>query len=279
MRRRAKLKRLTAEDQERIMKSRALPANFDMTQAMHGPYGAQSSSTGMSIQPPVYTTYDASSPTRYISSHASDFGPFSQTYAENGVVGASVGGYSMGMPFEKSGMPSGSASASAHAYPMSSGRPHDSPMQPGHVANANGLAMAHDMLAQQLPRLGGAVQPTFGQTGPAMMYGISAWAVQAPQSQPNFHRSASISNASSYGNARPHNPNMGGSVEEISDDPPRQDNSLVSANASRYSRTGNYYSAAPAYASYNSTSFSVTQGLPQSSSGMQWPPGAFPPHQ
>ncbi|KAI7464745.1 hypothetical protein KC357_g7823 [Hortaea werneckii] len=40
--RRAKLKRLTTDDRERIMRSRALPADFDMTQALHSPFGAAS---------------------------------------------------------------------------------------------------------------------------------------------------------------------------------------------------------------------------------------------
>ncbi|KAI4724717.1 hypothetical protein E4T49_07546 [Aureobasidium sp. EXF-10728] len=38
--RRAKLKRLTAEDRERMMKSRALPDNFDMTPSLHSSYGS-----------------------------------------------------------------------------------------------------------------------------------------------------------------------------------------------------------------------------------------------
>ncbi|KAI9846788.1 MAG: hypothetical protein M1837_003637 [Sclerophora amabilis] len=37
--RRAKLKRLTTDDRERMMRSRALPEDFDMTQALHSPYG------------------------------------------------------------------------------------------------------------------------------------------------------------------------------------------------------------------------------------------------
>ena len=39
--RRAKMKRLTADDQERMLKSRALPEDFDMSQALHSPYGGQ----------------------------------------------------------------------------------------------------------------------------------------------------------------------------------------------------------------------------------------------
>jgi hypothetical protein len=37
--RRAKLKRLTSDDRERMMRSRALPDDFDMTRALHSPFG------------------------------------------------------------------------------------------------------------------------------------------------------------------------------------------------------------------------------------------------
>lgn len=39
--RRAKLKRHTTDDQARMMRSRALPVDFDSTQALHSPFGAQ----------------------------------------------------------------------------------------------------------------------------------------------------------------------------------------------------------------------------------------------
>lgn len=264
------------------MKSRALPNSFDLSQALHAPYGTQTPNAGMSIQSPVYTTYDASSPTRYISSHASDCGSFAQPYPETGVIGANgLSQYGMNMPFEKTGMSSASVSGVAHPYQMSSGRPHDSPMQSGGVGGTGRLAMAHDLLTQQLPRLGGAVQPTLGPNGPAMMYGISAWAIQAPQSQANYQRSASLSSPSAYGHPRGHGPHVTGSVEELADDGSRADDSLVSTTtAQRYPRAaGNGYYSAPTYAAYNATTFSVAQGVPQTSSGMQWPAGTFPPHQ
>lgn len=37
--RRAKLKRLTSDDRERMMRSRALPDDFDMARALHSPFG------------------------------------------------------------------------------------------------------------------------------------------------------------------------------------------------------------------------------------------------
>ncbi|KAI9746724.1 MAG: hypothetical protein M1818_000439 [Claussenomyces sp. TS43310] len=46
--RRAKIKRLTADDRERMMRMRAVPDDFDNVQALHSPYGAmQGSSTPM----------------------------------------------------------------------------------------------------------------------------------------------------------------------------------------------------------------------------------------
>lgn len=44
--RRAKLKRLTAEDRERMMRSRALPENFDMTPSLHSGFAAPGSAGG-----------------------------------------------------------------------------------------------------------------------------------------------------------------------------------------------------------------------------------------
>jgi hypothetical protein len=49
--RRAKLKRLTSDDRERMMRSRALPDDFDMTQALHSPFGA-SHGVGSSLNSP-----------------------------------------------------------------------------------------------------------------------------------------------------------------------------------------------------------------------------------
>ncbi|TKA49440.1 hypothetical protein B0A54_00106 [Friedmanniomyces endolithicus] len=54
--RRAKLKRLTTDDRERMLRSRALPVDFDMTQALHAPFG-----TG----PPLNVRTPISSPGMY----------------------------------------------------------------------------------------------------------------------------------------------------------------------------------------------------------------------
>ncbi|OBU00543.2 hypothetical protein VE01_01008 [Pseudogymnoascus verrucosus] len=50
--RRAKIKRLTADDRERMMKMRAVPDDFDNVQALHSPYGAVHG-IGTPLQSPV----------------------------------------------------------------------------------------------------------------------------------------------------------------------------------------------------------------------------------
>lgn len=54
--RRAKLKRLTAEDRERMMRSRALPENFDMTASLHGTFGAQVGGATPGASPASFNT-------------------------------------------------------------------------------------------------------------------------------------------------------------------------------------------------------------------------------
>ncbi|KAG9957609.1 hypothetical protein KCU61_g8991, partial [Aureobasidium melanogenum] len=54
--RRAKLKRLTAEDRERMMKSRALPDNFDMTPSLHSNYGSAPGGITPGASPASYGT-------------------------------------------------------------------------------------------------------------------------------------------------------------------------------------------------------------------------------
>lgn len=49
---RAKLKRLSTDDRHRMMSSRALPDNFDMTQALHSPFGAPTPNMGTPMPSP-----------------------------------------------------------------------------------------------------------------------------------------------------------------------------------------------------------------------------------
>lgn len=51
--RRAKLKRLTLDDRERMLKSRALPDDFDMSHTLHSPHGGQPGMGGTPIASPI----------------------------------------------------------------------------------------------------------------------------------------------------------------------------------------------------------------------------------
>ncbi|KAF2097940.1 homeobox-domain-containing protein [Rhizodiscina lignyota] len=55
--RRAKLKRLTSDDRERMMRSRALPEDFDMTQALHSPFGSAAHTMGTPLTSPNNYTH------------------------------------------------------------------------------------------------------------------------------------------------------------------------------------------------------------------------------
>ncbi|KAF9631574.1 Homeobox [Lasiodiplodia theobromae] len=59
--RRAKLKRLTSDDRERMMRSRALPDDFDMTQALHSPFGTAGHGVGTPMASPA-TNFSPSFP-------------------------------------------------------------------------------------------------------------------------------------------------------------------------------------------------------------------------
>lgn len=55
--RRAKLKRLTSDDRDRMMRSRALPDDFDMASALHSPFGNNSHGSGTPLTSP--SSYDS----------------------------------------------------------------------------------------------------------------------------------------------------------------------------------------------------------------------------
>ncbi|KAL0265085.1 hypothetical protein SLS55_001044 [Diplodia seriata] len=59
--RRAKLKRLTSDDRERMMRSRALPDDFDMAQALHSPFGSAGHGVGTPMASPA-TNFSPSFP-------------------------------------------------------------------------------------------------------------------------------------------------------------------------------------------------------------------------
>ncbi|EME41827.1 hypothetical protein DOTSEDRAFT_74027 [Dothistroma septosporum NZE10] len=99
--RRAKLKRLTTDDRERMMKMRALPADFDTTQALHAPFGAQaptmgSAVAGMSGYPP-YSDSGAVRPLGYDAlRRVPDYDQYSQSYGAPSGVSPALSAFTFG---------------------------------------------------------------------------------------------------------------------------------------------------------------------------------------
>ncbi|KAH9844861.1 Homeodomain [Teratosphaeria destructans] len=101
--RRAKLKRLTTDDRERMMRSRALPANFDMTQALHSPFGASAQNVGAPLPAPGdYPAYAEISGIRPLTLDTlrgvPDYEAYGHQYASPTGISPAIGGFSFTPP-------------------------------------------------------------------------------------------------------------------------------------------------------------------------------------
>jgi hypothetical protein len=80
-RRRAKLKRLTTDDRERMMRSRALPADFDTTQALHSPFSTPNPNmTVPTVSSATFPAFDNGTATRHLSLDTARRAPAYHTY-------------------------------------------------------------------------------------------------------------------------------------------------------------------------------------------------------
>ncbi|CBX91160.1 hypothetical protein LEMA_P061940.1 [Plenodomus lingam JN3] len=97
--RRAKLKRLTSDDRERMMRSRALPDDFDMASALHSPFGNSSHGIGSPLGSPG--SYDpgfaGSNMMRPLSIDSLRRGPLDSHISQTGISPA-FGGFSFTPP-------------------------------------------------------------------------------------------------------------------------------------------------------------------------------------
>ncbi|KAF2644913.1 homeobox-domain-containing protein [Massarina eburnea CBS 473.64] len=95
--RRAKLKRLTSDDRERMMRSRALPDDFDMAQALHSPFGA-GPGLGTPLASPAYTpTFPEGNMMRPLSIDTLRRGPMENHMSPTGISPA-FGGFAFTPP-------------------------------------------------------------------------------------------------------------------------------------------------------------------------------------
>ncbi|KAF7187820.1 Protein lin-11 [Pseudocercospora fuligena] len=134
--RRAKLKRLTQDDRERMMRSRALPSGFDTTQALHSPFGAQPPSMGAPMSSiGGFPTYGDSSAVRPLTldtlRRVPDYEQYGQQYASPTGVSPALGAFAFTPPQSASDhLSPGSAASSMSPYVLQQQAPYEASRRP-----------------------------------------------------------------------------------------------------------------------------------------------------
>jgi hypothetical protein len=128
---RAKLKRLTNEDRERVLRSRALPADFDTTQALHSAYGAQAPSVGAPISTIGAYGYGDNGGGRSLTldtmRRVPEYEQYGQQYASPTGVSPALGAFAFTPPPSASDHISpGSVAGSVSPYVLHNSAPYDS---------------------------------------------------------------------------------------------------------------------------------------------------------
>ncbi|KAK4620529.1 uncharacterized protein CLAFUR5_10496 [Fulvia fulva] len=210
--RRAKLKRLTTDDRERMMSSRAVPANFDTAQALHSPFGAQVPTMVGSVSAvgdfPHYGHAGAVRPLGYDTlRRVPDYEQYSHSYGTPSGVSPALGAFTLGS----------SQAAPEHISPTSAGSgmspflvQHQQPYERG---PPNGLPSASHAGYPQQPPLSRAPLPdrigrTFGEhTASPLRSSVSYSALGSVSSQQPHHfseRPTPYSEPAIYGQPRPY---------------------------------------------------------------------------
>ncbi|KXS95781.1 hypothetical protein AC578_6451 [Pseudocercospora eumusae] len=157
--RRAKLKRLTQDDRERMMRSRALPSGFDTTQALHSPFGAQPSSMGAPMSSiGGFPTYGGdSSAVRPLTldtlRRVPDYEQYGQQYASPTGVSPALGAFAFTPPQSASDhLSPGSAASSMSPYVLQQQAPYEASRRPPTGVPSSGhTAFAGQPHLQRLP--------------------------------------------------------------------------------------------------------------------------------
>ncbi|KAF2133428.1 homeobox-domain-containing protein [Dothidotthia symphoricarpi CBS 119687] len=113
--RRAKLKRLTSDDRERMMRSRALPEDFDMAQALHAPFGNSHGMGTSLVSPAPYSpSFSENNMMRPLSIDTFRRGPLDSHMSPTGISPA-FGGFAFTPP-QSATSPISSHDASSFAF-------------------------------------------------------------------------------------------------------------------------------------------------------------------
>ena len=119
--RRAKLKRLTTDDRERMMRSRALPADFDMTQALHAPFGAPPPNTGTPAPSPnVYRSFSSAGGVRPLTldtlRRVPDYEPYGPQFTSPTGISPAIGAFAFTPPQSATDTMSPASAASSFSF-------------------------------------------------------------------------------------------------------------------------------------------------------------------
>jgi len=156
--RRAKLKRLSTDDRHRMMSSRALPDNFDMTQALHSPFGAPTSNLGTPMPSPSAFSHfgnegNAIRPlTLDTLRRVPDYEHFNAQYSSPTGMNAGVGAYGFTPPQSATETISPSSAVSEISpFGMHPRNPQESPRRPPYgfnTAHASSYYGSHAQLSR-----------------------------------------------------------------------------------------------------------------------------------
>lgn len=152
--RRAKLKRLTTDDRERVMRSRALPADFNLTQALHSPFGATSTqSMGTPLPSPgIFPPYNENSGARSLTvdtlRRVPNYEPYNHQFASPTGISPALGSFAFTPPQSSTEtMSPGSAASNISSFSFQTqDSPRRNPFLPINMAQGFGTPI------NQMPR-------------------------------------------------------------------------------------------------------------------------------
>ncbi|KAI5360926.1 putative Homeobox domain-containing protein [Septoria linicola] len=211
--RRAKLKRLTNDDRERMLRSRALPADFDTTQALHSPFGAQASSMGASVSTLGAYGYGDSSGVRPLTldtlRRVPDYEHYNHQYSSPTGVSPALSAFGFTPPQSASDhLSPGSVASSMSPYVLQHSGPYDRRPPTGLPTVSHTSYPAQQQQLHRMPlheRLGRNMgEPTGSPLRSSVSYANLTSASAQPRHIPE--RAASFSDHT-YPQQRPHIPN------------------------------------------------------------------------
>lgn len=210
------MKRLSTDDRHRMMSSRALPENFDMTQALHSPFGAPTPNMGTPIPPAggAYSQFGADSNairplTLDTLRRVPDYEQFNAQYTSPTGMNQGVGsafGYTPPQSATETISP-GSTAGEYTPYGVHSRHPQGSPRRPPYGFNAapgSSFYNSHGQVSrlQMQDRFSRPINETISSPLRTSMSYSALGSASASQNQPSA-RAASFSEHSSSQGERP----------------------------------------------------------------------------